>query len=270
MKRAKRRPLSVKEMNRKIKIEDSVRTAERHEIIELYSSQGITPSATFEDFKCPYKSSCLGTKDKDTWKSGNWAYVGFQYGRAQINGRFVKLFVIAMDRGGYEGSNEQMFEETQFDFRDATETRGNAHMAGVSLILEYLLDEKDKYSIQYSLTNAVKCATKSGNMNAVRQKQVISNCSAHLEREISILKPDIIITQGDHPKQTIRRIFPVNEKEMHFGVVSLWKNEGKIILATPHPARLKGMAYRRGKMPKYFYEAIDEVKQFFWGGGWRK
>jgi hypothetical protein len=235
----------------------------RREIIERYSSQNIIPSPTFEDFKCPYKVSCLGSKDGNRWKSGSWPYVGFKYGEGQINGKFKKVFIVGMDRGGYRGSNEEPFEKTQFNFREATEKRWNAHMGGVSLILEFLLDEKNisEYSLQYALTNAVKCSIKSGRMNAVREYGIISNCSNHLEEEIAVLQPDIIITQGKHPQQTIRGLFPVNENEIqYFGSVQLWRHAAKIVLATPHPARLKGMKYSKGMMPDYFYDAIKQIK----------
>ena len=249
-----------------MKIEDSFETKIRREIIELYSSKNITPSRTFEDFKCPYKLSCLGPRNKDKWNSGSWAYVGFKYGEAQIHGKFEKVFVVAMDRGGKERSNEETFEETQSNFREATEKRWNPHMGGVSLILESLLDEQNisEYSVQYALTNAVKCSIRSDNMNAVRGYQIISNCSHHLKEEIAVLQPDIIITQGKHPQQTIRKFLPVNEnKILHFGSVQLWRYEGKIVLGTPHPARLKGMAYSKGMMPDYFYDAIGGIKKLF-------
>ncbi|OGP93008.1 MAG: hypothetical protein A2156_05730 [Deltaproteobacteria bacterium RBG_16_48_10] len=252
-------------MDSKIEIEDSVKTAARDKIIELYSSQNITPSVKFEDFRCPSKLFCLGTKDKDKWRSGTWAYIGSQYGEAQINGKFTKVLIVAMDKGGYGGTEELIFEKTQNHFRTLAEAPGNGHMRGVSLILKYLLDEKDKYkySIQYSLTNAVKCSTERDNMDAVRQNRVISNCSIHLKREINILNPDIIITQGKHPGLTIRHFFPANGEIREFEKVSLWETERQFVLATPHPTRLKGMRYRSGEMPKYYYEAIDALKELF-------
>jgi hypothetical protein len=50
---------------------------------------------------------------------------------------------------------------------------------------------------------------------------------------------------------------------MSFDRAKLWQSGKIAVLTTPHPARLKGMAYKKEIMPEYFNHAIDEVRKLF-------
>lgn len=133
------------------------------------------------------------------------------------------------------------------------------------------LVDQDSHNILSSccaLTNAVKCVRDTGSQSSGTTGTMISNCSNHLLAEITELKPDIIITQGDHPKKTVLRLLnPVIIKDFtgrRSRKVYLYRrSNNQMIMTTPHPARLAGMRWAQQKMPDYFYEAIEEAKRIY-------
>lgn len=72
---------------------DSKNTPYRKSIKRLYSSLGIIPTAK-KDFKCCYYEQCSKPR-----RTGDWSYVGVDYGSAKISGKKAKLLFVAMDRG---------------------------------------------------------------------------------------------------------------------------------------------------------------------------
>ncbi|MGH8055981.1 MAG: hypothetical protein ACREOH_01900, partial [Candidatus Entotheonellia bacterium] len=111
---------------------DSRDTPMRQAIQCLYLNLNIIP--TPQDFGCPYLHGCSRQSEIRgiQFCTGNWAYVGVDYGKGKINGKNAKILVIAMDRGGYCEAENEKFPDTQKAFREATEYPGNAHMGGVS------------------------------------------------------------------------------------------------------------------------------------------
>ncbi len=247
---------------------DSQDTNPRIQITKLYSQLKIDIPTT--SFGCAHLSSCQRSiKEDGKLLTGNWAYIGVDYGKAKIQGKQVKILVIAMDRGGYGGQVKEEFKETQERFRLATERRENPHMGGVSLIMKELVDDKEPtvYSHQFALTNAVKCSKYTEKMKTDTTSTMIQNCANHLEREMKILSPDLIITQGEHPSTTVKRLLKLGDPAETFnhpsgrGECEIFKRESLIVLTTFHPARLKDMKWRQGTIPKYMESAIFKTQE---------
>jgi len=136
-------------------------------------------------------------------------------------------------------------------------------MGGVLLILKQLVDEKDprRLSGMCALTNAVKCVQPTKSMSTNTTSTMISECGAHVLAEIEKLQPDIVITQGGHPSNTIvsriptlRLIAPRFAGER--GTAAVFSNSDLLVVTTPHPARQKGLAWTKGQLPKFFVDAI--------------
>ena len=179
----------------------------RSQIKKLYSELKI--DIPTNSFGCAHLSSCLNSINSDrNLHKGNWAYVGVEYGNAKIQGRQVRILFIAMDRGGKNRKDEETFAETQCSFRSSTECPKNAHMGGVSLIMKELVDDKEPtvYSHQFALTNADKCSKPSKHRKYEANEKMRQNCVDHLDREIKVLRPDLIITQGSDPTKTVKRL----------------------------------------------------------------
>ena len=237
-------------------------TPHRDAIKNLYTEREIVPSCM--NFGCTSHQKCSENSGVKL-HTGNWAFVGHEYGQASINGLKAKILFVAMDRGGYGGADKEQFPDTQKSFRGSIESPSNPHMGGVSLILQALVDKHsiERLSGMCALTNAVKCVKSTGSMSTNASKIMINECAAHLLAEISTLEPNIIITQGTHPTDTflgslenlrlIREFRSSNGRRktsVHVGPC------GTIILTTPHPARQAGLKWKRGEIPDFWSNAI--------------
>ncbi len=91
---------------------DRLSTPTRRSLKELYRARGIVPAA--QGFACPHLRVCRIRKDgsKVPLNTGNWAYVGHEYGRALIQGRPAKILFVAMDRGGRARAHLETFAKT--------------------------------------------------------------------------------------------------------------------------------------------------------------
>jgi uracil-DNA glycosylase family 4 len=196
--------------------------------------------------------------------------VGVDYGKAKIQGKQFKILFVAMDRGGDAGTDKETFETTQCSFRESTETRPNPHMGGVSLIMKELVDDKEPtvYSHQFALTNAVKCSKPSEHRKYEASEEMRKNCAFHLEKEIEVLNPDLIITQGSPPLIMVKSFLNLepltNNPFKHLngrGKCDIFKHESLIVLTTFHPARLKDMKWKQGTIPKYMESAIHKTQE---------
>lgn len=261
----------LRRFSHQFKDDDNLGTPERVAIKELYSRLRIIPQPV--DFQCVHLCSCSNSA-KLPLITGTWAYVGTQYGKALIKGRPTKILFVSMDRGGspeddgWPEADKETFAQAQYAFRHGAETPHNAHMRGVHLILSELLDEKEPsgFSRQYALTNAVKCAQKTGTMQTSVTPQMIANCASWLFEEIAMLRPDLIISQGRHPADTLKHSAYFRSKES----VAVFRGDPKghaevfrvedprcVLLITPHPARLKDLSFARRELPAFLRDGIQ-------------
>lgn len=242
---------------------DKVETAQRVAISKVYDRQGITPAARNDDFRCPHlekcKSSVRVNSQQLKFRTGTWPYVGLDYGKALVRGHPTKILFVAMERWG----EDRDFAQTQTDFRKAAEERSNPHMGGTAEIMESLVDDKvrESYSLQFALTNAVKCVEVTGRARSRSTATMIDKCAEHLRVEIDILAPDLIITQGEHPKSTILNLFPLRPAPPPFsgdaGKAEIFLGEHFVVLTTPHPAHKKGWRWKLGPLPRFLQEAVN-------------
>ena len=90
---------------------------------------------------------------------------------------------------------------------------------------------------------------------------MISECAGHLLAEIYSLDPDLVVTQGGHPKDTVvsslADLRPVREfAAPSRGRAGVHTNSRLVVLTTPHPARQAGLKWTRGLLPPFFMDAI--------------
>ena len=111
--------------------------------------------------------------------------------------------------GGFKPGEELTFAHTQMKFREGAEQRWNPHMGGTSQLMESLVNQKEAQSCpyQFALTNAVKCVAATGNQRSESTPIMKGNCAEHLRYEIECLRPHLVITQGDPPKETLFKMF---------------------------------------------------------------
>jgi hypothetical protein len=247
---------------------DRMKTAKRMAIQRLYRKQGIQPCPSAKKFGCPQKDKCFDRADEMEFYTGTRPYIGAHYGEAKVWGRSIRVLFVAMDRGG-KGFPKR-FANTQGAFRTAAEEarlkgHSNAHMGGTSQLMECLVKSKNCFQ-QFALTNAVKCVARTGRMdsmsNATRKKQY----REHLRKEIKLLCPHLVITQGGFAGETVLKLFQTNVAEKFSGPVR-GKAEVRlsefVILTTPHPARMPGwkwkLEWKKG-LPKFLQKAVERAR----------
>ncbi len=239
---------------------DSKNTEFRQKIKDLYQKLQIVPSP--DNFQCLYFQECSkeSLQRKMPFYTGNWAYVGADYGKACIGNKEVGILFVAMDIGGWDISS-RTFPDTQKAFREACVNHKNPHMGGVSSIMRFLVNDKepDVYSNQFALTNSLKCVEGTCKASTKPSKEMEKNCLNHLSEEIKTLDPDIIITQGVYPSDSVKRILGLTSPTYTFS----WKgrrdiqlfeeeNNGKqrFIIIAPHPARAPGWKWSKNSLPE--------------------
>ena len=203
---------------------------------------------------------------------GDWTYVGQQYGQAMIAGKYAKILFVSMER---PLPKPEEFEETQYQFRTACFERSNPHMGGTDVELKYLLDPTpcEQRCRQFALTNSVRCRPFSSNSKSQSTSTMKAKCQAHTKAIVEILTPDIIVTQGRDPSDSIIKLFDpevVFKSDNGGHSQSLRKAEvrhggGVLFLLTEHPAIRphRGFRWKSGGLPDYLCAAINEVRDLY-------
>ena len=250
-----------------------MRSAVRDRQVEL----GIGASAGCfhcEEFDESCYPSMIKKKGEVEVVKGDWTYVGQQYGQAIIAEKRAKILFVSMERPLSKPKPEE-FEETQYQFRTACLKRSNPHMGGTDVELKYLLDPTpcEQRCQQFALTNSVRCRPSSNSARSQSTPTMIAKCQAHTKAIIEILAPDIIVTQGGHPSDSIIKLFDpepevVFKRDNERHSRSLRKAEvrrsgGILFLLTAHPARHPGLCPKSGCLPDYLRDAIKEVRKLY-------
>lgn len=242
--------------------QDRMKTTRRTAIQKVYRKQGIEPSSR-KYFGCPEdscpKNKCLA-RDRKYW-TGTWPYIGAHYGEAKVLGRSIRVLFVAMDRGGKKPP-EREFADTQKVFRERTVEPQNPHMGGTSQLMGCLVESEDRelYSGQFALTNAVKCVKATGRMSCGATQKMFDKCSEHLSEEIRVLRPHLVITQGVKPGETILDLEEPFEprliRSFGKGKAKVLRGSSFIILTTPHPAFKPRWKTKNGPLPKFLQNAV--------------
>ncbi len=246
---------------------DRMETLDRLAIQKLYGARGIVPFPPSSEF-CPgCLSECnrLARLRNVPFNTGTWPYIGAEYGKARVGGRNIKVLFVAMERGGtFQPAKEPTFAHTQMMFHERAITRGNAHMGGTSQIVEHLVGHKqaEKYSHQFALTNAVKCVKATGRQKSTSTGVMKKKCSEHLWEELQTLQPDLVITQGIHPRKRLLDLYSSLTLAWpfpDFGCQAEVFVEGApfILLTTPHPANKPWWPWKNGPLPVFLQKAVE-------------
>lgn len=273
------------------------RTAWQQKIYDLQIELGIGAEEGL--FCCEYFGECSDRSaglGESEGRKGDWAYVGRRYGEASVGGKAARVLFVAMDRPSKGKEGEPSFLEywrTQAEWMDGARYRGNPHMGGVDVELKYLVgdDEKDESRRQrrcqeFALVNSVFCGpiaarTASGEplMRSRSSPTMKRNCRKHIRRLILALEPDIVIAQGNGPRDGLRRLLHdrvvidswTNGKEgqghRSVELVSGQVEGGRpaLFLLTGHPAFYPGFARKSGKLPDELERGLARAREEYTG-----
>ena len=255
--------------------DDSYMTPMRRAVRDRQVESGIGASAGCFHCKAFDKScypSIVRKKGEVEVIKGDWTYVGQQYGQAMIAGKCAKILFVSMERPLLK---PEEFEETQYQFRTACFKRSNPHMGGTDVELKYLLGPTPpkKRCQQFALTNSVRCRPSSPNAKSQSTSTMIAKCQAHTKAIIETLTPDIIVTQGRHPSDSIIKLFdPDTEvvfksdnglRSSSLRKAAVHRGGGVLFLLTAHPANHPSFRWKSGGLPDYLHDAIKEVRKLY-------
>ena len=96
-------------------------------------------------------------------------------------------------------------------------------------------------------------------------------CAPHTQAILELLKPDIVIAQGGHPRQAMIDLFEPTivlqgnngYAGKHHRDAALGISGDTFVLLTAHPANHAGFATVNGPLPTYLSELIEEMKGRF-------
>ena len=248
---------------------DTEMTPWRTKVKNLQTQLGIGASGCFH---CEHRVSChAGISNKNILK-GDWTYVGHQYGEALVGKKKAKILFVSLDRGG-QGNGYEKFKATQKEFRTAAYERTNPHMGGVDVELEHLLDEttspEDRCQ-QFALTNSVRCRPRFHKADSRSTPVMKQNCESHTHAIIQKLDPNIIIAQGDNPRNSMRRLFnpEIVERYRGYGTsAEIRQSKDCLFLLTAHPAfySRRGFNWKNGYLPEGLKEAFAQAREIYSG-----
>lgn len=194
-----------------------------------------------------------------------------------VAGKYAKILFVSMER---PLSKPEEFEETQYQFRTACLERSNPHMGGTDVELEFLLDPTppEQRCQQFALTNSVRCRPSSPNSDSQSTSTMMAKCQAHTKAIIEILTPDIIVTQGRYPSDSIIKLFAPevvfkSDNGLRFPLrrkVEVHRGRGILFLLTAHPAHHPSFRWRLGSLPDYLRDAINEIRDLYVANGREK
>lgn len=208
------------------------------------------------NFSCKHLEKCEAASSPRPLHNGAEGHIGSQYGSV------LRLVIVSLDTG-HESNN---LEERRKRVESVTEEGINPHMRGTTTLVQKILGdvvpENSNIHQYYSMVNSAKCSGADDKQDMVND-ELYSNCLEYTMREIELLKPQLLVTQGVKAAKVLRH-FPLNEvfsvtevfKEMGIGesaqnwlcsvvneyirAVQLNSGEYVPILQTPHPAARSG------------------------------
>jgi hypothetical protein len=159
---------------------------------QYYEQQEI---AVGSKFRCPHSDECeRAVAPKLLMGRGSEAYVGSRYGD-----RF-KIVVVGLDRG--EGAEDVWGRSSEIEGLPTDGKGLNPQMKGTLVTLRAILreDECENIWTQFAMINAAKCCY--GNRRTVPDP-LYCECSGFGFGELSLLSPQIIVTQGKNAKKPV-------------------------------------------------------------------
>lgn len=259
-------------------------------IKKYYKRNHIEPS-NYREFGCPDKSSCRGSCDRLT--TGKEPFIGSRYERRDL----PRLLIISADppEGDPRDWRERTVENGRWWERgemDWMKNKGNyprthwfkTNQTAIWIfevfktrnLSRWVWDDHDRefeaVAPYWAHTNSGKCSqNRDGHQQA--SGRLFKNCRKYLGREIRILAPDIIVTQGVQAREAIEAAIDWKELDVKKGGAAesgsskLLMLDGRLILwiAMPHPNSHRIFYDQIEKRLPYWSERI---KAFLKDSGW--
>lgn len=161
---------------------------------KFYNDNGISVGS----FCCPNLDSCLKASYPRPLHNGAEAHIGSCYGES------LRIVIVSLDTG-HKSSD---MNDRRSGIESVVWDTANPHMKGTITLIKTLLNgliiEPANIHKYYAMVNSAKCSGADGSRDKVNSK-LYGNCHKYTIQEISLLEPQLIITQGVDAANTFKR-----------------------------------------------------------------
>jgi hypothetical protein len=209
------------------------------------------------NFICGRREACKTSSNARYFYEGQLHHVGRHYDLTR-DGRPWRVVVCGQEYGHPPGhwSMEERYRqiaegsgrESRFTSTPGFRTR-NPHMKGTTSLLrlwfglglgkdhqgEFIRVNNETVHIfdAFSLVNFLVCSATDGGKKGKSTDTMQNNCREHFEQTINILKPSVLVCQGDRVSQWVRRTFDITPSGLHEGTI---RTLGTRVIEFSHPA----------------------------------
>lgn len=201
-----------------------------------YQDNGILSTS----FTCPHKEECSGGSPKFTGPKSAFVSTGYE----NKSGGFPRLLFLSLDSGSGDKDHRKrlpkVLRQQEEVERDVLALPKHKHWYRTHELAWYILkrfrpgirlEEAKGY---FAHANSAKCC-----MNKPQRKQadkiLFKNCRKYLQGELEILRPEVIVTQGNKAKDAVRLFYkPIESIDGYASIIRM--NSRKVFwLHTYHP-----------------------------------
>lgn len=226
-----------------------------------YRDEGILATS----FKCPFKDACSGGKEAFTGPKSAFVSSGYE------RGDMPRLLFLSLDSGSGVQSAEARLPgsvRTELEERDDVPKADSLHWYRTYELAWYILRqftslEKRQVNRYFAHANAAKCCqNKPGRSQA--DPRLFKNCRRYLAGELRVLRPDIVVSQGDWAKFGMNSIVEIERRIDEFARIARFDGRAVFWLHTYHPSRF-GDFYRQRDNCKGWERYSKEMNDWWIG-----
>ena len=217
-----------------------------NQLENYYRTQGILATC----FTCRHQAECSGTNEAFTGPKSASVSKGYERHRP-------RLLFLSLDSGSAEGNPEKRLPHAvrrgmeNVDVGRLRRTEPTKHWYRTHELAWYILKhfhenlEEEDVKYYFAHTNAAKCCqNKPKGLQA--DAILFRNCRGYLAGEIRVLRPDIVVTQGDWAKWGLKPIVDVLEQIDEYARIARFDGRQLFWLHTWHPRRFGDFYKQRG------------------------
>jgi hypothetical protein len=232
-----------------------------------------------ESFVCRYAKDCKASSKAKHFYEGQAHHVGRHYDLT-CQGRPSRIVVCGQENGG-EAQHQSMDdryrsiavgsgEKSRFTATPGFRTR-NPHMKGTTSLLRlwfgrglgkdyrdefiWVNDEKVHIFDAFSLVNFLMCTATDGGRRGKSTDAMQCHCGGHFKKIINILKPTLLVCQGDRVSQWVREACGVIRTGLQEGQIRISTFETRV-LEFSHPAAWGEKNWGRNDRTPYLLERV--------------
>lgn len=225
-------------------------------------------------FACPHHHECAA--DSPRFTTAKEAYIGPEYEA----GTLPRLLFLSLDSGSADANPAtKTLEANRAGMRTASVASSpkGRHWYETHELAWFLLRSFkpgltiDRIGPYFAHTNSAKCCQNNPG-RAVAAETLFRNCRAFIPAEVRILKPDILVTQGDYARDAVNGAFEVESRQAAPGgtgeckatVLRLSESQRAIWLHTYHPSAYGKYWGQKNVCWPFFAQAVAEFVADRW------